>query len=354
MLATVFTSFGVSTQRLDAATMLLQPQASPLPSPSPSPSSGLPVTALPIKKHMPLPVLNIGLPLSASTSVVDFFECGGVKHATMRLTASHYQCQLADGSNTYCAECIKGNLEGGRPPLQECGDYDVFAQMDGPWVKGEECFLPQVTHLSAMHKAYPNATFVLPLMAPGKWVQAVTDWYPEGRLRKRFAKCGLPECDEECVNDDTRFAEFYEHHTKAIRWFVAKHPGHKLVAFDVEGLKAGERLANETGFDATCWGETHCQKSCDFWQGLSKKRSVPVADRSAGKHAAASHEPASHEPATHPPAAHAPAEHESRARDKAMHEPATHEPATHEPATHEPTTAWEAMRVMVAHEEAGH
>ena len=36
-----------------------------------------------------LPVLNLGLPMAASTQLADFFHCGG---STGILKASHYEC----------------------------------------------------------------------------------------------------------------------------------------------------------------------------------------------------------------------------------------------------------------------
>ena len=54
-------------------------------------------------KLLPLPIINIGLPKSASTSVLDFFQCNGMK-------TSHYNCEA--------------NCTGTRKGHEFCGDSE--------------------------------------------------------------------------------------------------------------------------------------------------------------------------------------------------------------------------------------
>jgi len=208
-----------------------------------------------------LPVLNLGLPMAASTQLADFFHCGGGSDpdyggmVMAPLKASHYKCELDSGETDFCGQCVRRNLDAGLPPLLECGGYQVFAQLDGPWDGSSECNLPQVSHLYNLHTAYPNATFVLPLMAAEKWVDAITDWFPEGRLRGQFSRCNLPLCPEPCVDNNAKFAAFYEHHATSVRKFVVKYPSHKLIEINLEGEKkaVGSKLAAATGLPAKCW-----------------------------------------------------------------------------------------------------
>ena len=84
-----------------------------------------------------LPVLNLGLPMAASTQLADFFHCGG---STGILKASHYECENeAAGETEFCGHCVRRNLEANLPPFSECGGYQVFAQMDGPCDGAEQC-----------------------------------------------------------------------------------------------------------------------------------------------------------------------------------------------------------------------
>ena len=56
-----------------------------------------------------LPVLNLGLPMAASTQLADFFHCGG---STGILKASHYECENeAAGETELCGHCVRRNLE---------------------------------------------------------------------------------------------------------------------------------------------------------------------------------------------------------------------------------------------------
>ena len=147
------------------------------------------------------------------------------------------------------------------------GIPQVWAQMDGPWDGPDfACFLPQVTGMDQLHAAYPNATFVLPTRSAENWVRSVTDWQPAEKLRERFGKCNLKVCPKDCVDDDEKFAAFYESHTKAIRWWVQTHPSHRLLEFDVEDPDAAAKLAAATGFTDDCWGQANCRASCEFWE----------------------------------------------------------------------------------------
>ena len=237
-----------------------------------------------------LPVLNLGLPMAASTQLADFFHCGG---STGILKASHYECENeAAGETEFCGHCVRRNLEANLPPLSECGGYQVFAQMDGPWDGGEECNLPQVSDLYNLHAAYPNATFVLPLMAAEKWVDSITAWFPEGRLRGQFSRCNLPLCPEPCVDNNAKFAAFYEHHAASVRKFVAKYPSHKLIEINLEGDKkaVGSKLAAATGLPAKCWAPGKHQGP--KWAELALDPSVSSPAAAAKKAAKAAAEAA--------------------------------------------------------------
>ena len=112
-----------------------------------------------------LPIVNVGLPKSGSSSVEDYFLCGG----NGTLNVSHWNCatmlsasQLDGVPHVYqmsptvfqvpCGDCVKKNVEAGRPPLASCGGYDVWAQIDVQgWPDGASCYLPQVSALEELH-----------------------------------------------------------------------------------------------------------------------------------------------------------------------------------------------------------
>jgi len=300
--------------------------------------------------NVPRPILNMGLPRSATTSVLDFFACSG-------MSTSHYHCKMtsagvkpfenatkvaaacrakdmcrcqifgncvaplvaeeskrfplhhpdhyckvyglcdSDPHNklpehlvpsgwkrkglysaahdpTFCGNCLRDNILEEQSPLAGCGDFQVWAQMDGPWRDGQ-CFLPQLWALNRIHDAYPNATLLLPTRSPDRWVEAMsqgngTEWL--GPLRGFFRSCNLPTCGSACVNSDGQFANFYKEHSETIRNFAIKYPSHKLIEIDAEDDNAGVKLAAATGLDATCWGEKKCRGSCSFWGDLRKQK----------------------------------------------------------------------------------
>ena len=224
----------------------------------------------PAAAKLQLPILNVGLPQSGSQEVLDFFGCGGMK-------TSHYHCEAdctgarADldscklqAMKNYCGSCVTDNIKAGTPPLTGCGDYDVWAKLDGPWLAldapAADCILPQVRSLDAIHEAYPHATLVLPIIPAAKWVQMVTSGNAtRGTLRQHFGKCNLADtdtpCGADCVDDDVKFAAFYDAHSQSIRTWVEKHPTHELIEINLEGEDAGSKLAGATGIRATCWPE---------------------------------------------------------------------------------------------------
>ena len=233
----------------------------------------------PAAAKLQMPILNVGLPQSGSQEVLDFFGCGGMK-------TSHYKCEAnCSGERAgldsckmpvmknYCGSCVTDNIKAGSPPLTGCGDYDVWAKLDGPWLAldapAADCMLPQIRSLDAIHEAYPHATLVLPLFPAAKWVQMVTSGNEtHGTLRQNLRKCNLADtdypCTADCVDDDEKFAAFYDAHSQAIRKWVEKYPTHELIEINLEGEDAGSQLAGATGIKATCWPE--------------KKIEVPAAD----------------------------------------------------------------------------
>lgn len=220
--------------------------------------------------HLQLPIINLGLPKSGSSSVKDFFDCGGAK-------ASHYQCKDTRNERHPCGVCAWKNRRAGRPLLDGCGSYDVWAQIDvdgslraDQGIEGT-CFLPQVDALELLHRDYPQATFVLPTRPAEHWIASITSWHPNAEkgvpgMRERLLSCGLPGLEP--GDGDEAFIAFYLNHSKAVRDFVAAHPSHQLIEFDLEAEGAGEKLEKMSGVPSTCWGKANCKASCEFWEEL--------------------------------------------------------------------------------------
>lgn len=311
-----------------------------------------------------LPILNMGLPKSGDTSLLDMFSCAGLK-------TSHYHCKrpsidakpyptavevsakcrsenacrckvfgnctgtgltteptdaypvhnpfhycrtygMCDNEDLpkhlrptgfenitykdpYCGSCIMNNVLNEESALAGCGDFDVFAQMDGPWEEGK-CFLPQIFSLNKLHEAYPDATLLLPTRPAAKYVKSHA-MQRGSEMRQLLGACNLPTCGPACVDSDNLFAAFYTEHALAIRTFAQKY-GHTLIEVDVEAEDAGEQLANATGLGSSCWGQQTCKASCNFWKEMSKQRATEAKEEADKPNTAWSAEKVAAEKAT--------------------------------------------------------
>ena len=114
------------------------------------------------------PVIVVGLAKAGTTTIAGFFECAGVR--TMHWGACAKGVPgLRDGP-TVCGQCAGHNDRAGRLPLEGCGNYDVWAQMD------TASYMPQITMLPGIHAQYPNATFILNQRSVGDWVSSIKRW----------------------------------------------------------------------------------------------------------------------------------------------------------------------------------
>jgi len=83
----------------------------------------------PAHTKLPLPIINLGLPKSASASILDFFTCSGMKtsHSNCENDCSgtkqkHEYCKNSETAGT-CGACISENIHDGQPPFEGCGEY---------------------------------------------------------------------------------------------------------------------------------------------------------------------------------------------------------------------------------------
>ena len=124
-------------------------------------------------------VFVIGLPKTGTTSLHAFFKCGG-------LSSSHWRC----GGQTRCGECIKSNIQRGRPPVQGCGDFDVYAQMDVNADGNHPCYFPQIDALDVLYTHYPTATYIFNTRPFEHWNRSIHRWH--GMNHRLRYKCEWP------------------------------------------------------------------------------------------------------------------------------------------------------------------
>eukprot|EP00934_Nitzschia_sp_Nitz4_P006013 Nitzschia sp. Nitz4//scaffold11_size288233//112067//112993//NITZ4_000765-RA/size288233-processed-gene-0.173-mRNA-1//1//CDS//3329534047//6003//frame0 len=201
---------------------------------------------------LPKPVFVVGLPKVGTSSIHALFACSGWK-------SSHYCCCGSNRTHTHCndaqtfSDCMRANAKAGKPILEGCGDYDVYAQLDAELGRG--IYLPQHFQLDALHSFAPNATFVLNLRPSEDWVHSVTNWFGlGGRFLSQF------KVDIKKVDRTLALHQIFQNHSDRIREFVRSHPSHALVEVDIRSPDAGEILANAFGTDVNCWGRHNQNK----------------------------------------------------------------------------------------------
>ena len=216
------------------------------------------------------PVFDVGLPKSGTTSVYDYMVCGGYR-------SSHWTC---DAVHEFCGVCARANFDAGRPLLQGCGGYEVWAEINvTPCANGtacgdayaplatpqNECFFPQLSALPQLHAAYPHATWVLTLRPARHWAASLANWWD---LQQRLAACDLPGLPRGVGAAETDLISFFDNHTARVREFAAAHPSLRLVEIHVEGEHAASSMQHAFGVAQSCWGKSNCQASCRLWDEI--------------------------------------------------------------------------------------
>mmetsp|Transcript_39753 Transcript_39753/g.96009 ORF Transcript_39753/g.96009 Transcript_39753/m.96009 type:complete len:255 (-) Transcript_39753:95-859(-) len=200
------------------------------------------------KVQLPRPILVVGMPKVGTSSIYEFFKCNGIK-------SSHYCCCGSNRTHTHCgdgrsfSDCMRQNAKSNRKILEGCGDYDVYAQMDGE--AGNSIYLPQHFALDSIHEYSPNATWILNLRNAAEWVSSVTNWYGlGGRFLRRFKV----DIKNKNANRTKALIDIFDNHVQTVRDFVRTHPTHHLIELDIKSKNAGKILAHEFSLNEGCWG----------------------------------------------------------------------------------------------------
>jgi Sulfotransferase domain len=211
----------------------------------------------PIPLKINLPVFVPSLPKSGTTSIWQYFNCGGHR-------ASHQWVKINDTYSEQSGQCIARNVAAAQPPFQGCGEYAAFT--DTGYANyfpktGSSCYYPSVDALNQIYEHYPNSTFVMVVRNTTKWYESMANW-AEGSLLSRWRPCnatGFPGW-KSAANDIMRF---YDWHTDNIRQFVKAHPSLKYIEIDLEDKQSGQLLERDIGIPAKCWAKcTPYSKFC--------------------------------------------------------------------------------------------
>jgi len=230
------------------------------------------------------PVLVASLPKSGTVTTHKYFKCGG-----------HRSAHAMRGE---IGLCTRNNIRSGRPPLEGCGDFDVWSdtgwfnstfskakmkrkqyeqnhKIETPFNADDEnsslerleeksarawttlddriaCYFPLIEGLPDFYRWYPNATIVLISRDTESWLRSVYT-YRDGIIAEMWKRCFT---GEHTLNLTTLegLREFHKHHKQMIRNFVDSHPSLKYIEAELESEDIASQLEDKTGIPADCWG----------------------------------------------------------------------------------------------------
>ncbi|CAB9500843.1 expressed unknown protein [Seminavis robusta] len=207
------------------------------------------------KLKVPTPIFVPSLPKSGTTTVHQYFLCGGQKSAHLAGTKGDGMFKIG--------RCAHSNFRQRKPPFADCGDYDVYSDTgyvaaryfpDGRELRTNniQCFYPLIDALEDVYTSYPNATFLFVVRETEAWLNSVKS-YHDGFIMEVWKRCrsrGFPDLQ----GGLEEFREFFEWHKDMIRSFALDHPSWTYIEVDLEDPDAGKYLEKHVGIDAGCWG----------------------------------------------------------------------------------------------------
>lgn len=239
------------------------------------------------KPLLPLPIINVGLPKSGSTTLYQFFKCLG-----LRSTHYYFDTPFFEG------KCMREAVNNGLPPLRTCGpNTDAFMEINiekargflcdhtlckkgtGLWSaeQDDDCVFPQLVYLEEIHADNPNATFVMSMRPVHDWLRSVRDW---NHLLPALVACDFPNLPRGVPEDVHNHKKVLPHmsrflcsHFQHVRNFVRAHPSHALIELDLYDedhaknvmsalfplVKSQKQNTTTTSSSESCYG--HANKS---------------------------------------------------------------------------------------------
>ena len=225
---------------------------------------------------LPLPIIALNFPKSATTTMDKFFGCGGL---TSMHTGNH------DGR---FGLCMMDNHINDKPPLDGCNIFrnlkreersiECYSDIGFVGEKSPPCYYSSLHDggLEDIVKHYPNATILLVTRNATAWARSMFKW---ANLRKRWTNiCGFDGRlqPHESVqrdnmvywnsmfnqsrsddNEEEYWINFYHAHTQKIREFAMDHMSLTYVEVELENENIGKILQQYTKVSPDCLMECH-------------------------------------------------------------------------------------------------
>lgn len=221
---------------------------------------------------LPYPIFVTSLPKSGTTSIWKYFLCGDQ-------AASHnWILKRGQEASSLSGVCIEENVALGRPPFENCGNYDIYTDtgyLNYAHDTGERCYYPSIDALQPIYASYPNATFVNVVRDSKYWYSSLRN-FSSASLFVRMRLCnatGFP--DGQSSAED--FIRFYENHNEMIRKFVRDRPSLTYVEVQLESPETGKILQEQSGIPASCWKK--CKPENQQCDTTDDARNIPVKRR---------------------------------------------------------------------------
>jgi len=215
---------------------------------------------------LPLPIIGLNFPKSATLTLKEFFSCGG-------LTAIHTSAQQGR-----IAICMRENLLAGNAPLNGCNHTqdektgevkpnDFFSDIGTQ----APCYYSSLHDggLEAIAEHYPHATIMLVTRNAKSWHRSMSGW---GSILAHWRiKCGFDGNLNHTKSDywhkkwilstgrkkENYWIDFYNAHTQKIRDFAMKNPSLTYVEVELEDENMAKKLEYYTGVPSTCVMDCH-------------------------------------------------------------------------------------------------
>ena len=214
------------------------------------------VSFSPYQKNKPV-IINLGLPKVGSTTLAQFFDCGGYQSNHWKIANNEHK---EEEEGIHLGPCIQQAIAEKRAsPLQYCEEqagytrrhFDAWMQLDYT-IRGE-CIFPQISYLEELHEEYPDAIFLLPHRPPRDWYRSLQNWK---RMDVRMQE-QCPESFGLLLNQpsEATFLDFWCRHVERARRFVQQHPTHRLLEMDLyDTATTAQHLSRFFGIPSKCWG----------------------------------------------------------------------------------------------------
>lgn len=217
---------------------------------------------------LPLPIIALNFPKSATLTVKAFFECGG-------LTAIHTSTQSGR-----IGICMMENQFNDKPPMDGCNthqprndEYNAVYPIDfisDIGLQGPPCYYASLHDggLENIARHYPDATIMLVIRNATSWARSMAKWGGilkrwrtscrfDGRFQRDAYWRNMYKNTPESNRNEEYWVNFYHAHTQKVREFAMEHLSLTYFEVELENDSMGKILQQYTKISHECLLDCH-------------------------------------------------------------------------------------------------